>query len=136
MKHCLIGCIVVILMASPAGAYLNAPVEKLTLPELLKEFKSIQIMKAGRMDLEKGVVRWEHVDQLQGEKGEASSKHLIRLKDGIPPALKNLKGGQTAVFFSQDGFKRGVLFTEGCWYAVVARRELEMLANCLHRSLV
>ena len=32
-------------VAGRASAYLDAPAEKLTLPELVKEFKSIQMMK-------------------------------------------------------------------------------------------
>ena len=107
-----------VVMSGSASAYLNAPAEKLTLPELLKEFKSIQIVKAGRMDLDKGVILWQHVEQLQGEKDETTFKHLLKLKDGVPEALKELKPDQTAVFFSQDGWHRGLVLTEKCWYVV------------------
>ena len=31
-------------------------------------------MKAGRMDLEKGVVIWEYLEQLQGEKDQTLAK--------------------------------------------------------------
>ena len=118
MRILLAYCLLVVVASASARAYINAPVEKLTLPELLKEFKSIQIVKAGRMDLDRGVVLWEFVEQLQGDKDTTRSKHVIHLKDGVPAALKKLKADQPAVFFSQDGWKRGIILTQGCWYLV------------------
>ena len=116
MKHLPFTCLLFLALSAAARAYINAPVEKLTLPEMLKEFKSVQIIKAGSVDLDQGVVVWEFIEQLHGDKDPTRSRHIIHLRDGVPPSLKKLKPDQTAVFFSQDGWKRGIILTEGCWY--------------------
>lgn len=106
------------LLTATGLAYLNSPVEKLTLPELVKEFKSIDLMNAGRVDIDGGVVIWEPVEHLQGRSPATKVKHLVRLGGHVPEALRDLKSNRSAVFFSQDGWKRGVLLTDGCWYVV------------------
>lgn len=116
----------VLVLAPPGRAYLDAPIEKLTLPELLKEFKSIAVVKAATVDLDRGVVVWSAVEQLRGDPpggggGEGAGgkfKHLLKLRGGVPPALRGLKAGQQAVFFSSDGWDRGVVRVDGCWYVV------------------
>ena len=115
-RYSLFAILLFLSMTAQAPAYLDAPAEKLTLPELIKEFKSIEVMKASRVDLDRGVVIWERAEQIQGKANADHVRHLIHLHGETPPALSGLKVDYSSLFFSQDGFKRGLLLTEGCWY--------------------
>jgi hypothetical protein len=118
----------VLLLASPASAYIDQPATNLTLPKLIQEFKLIEFVKAEKVDLEKGYVVWTPVERLRDDapaKSEAQSatrpadgsvRHLLKISGAIPPALHNLKPGQQAVHFSRDGYNRSVILVDGCWY--------------------
>ncbi|HWE95222.1 MAG TPA: hypothetical protein VG269_14745 [Tepidisphaeraceae bacterium] len=109
-----------LLLTSIARAYLDAPAEKLTLPELIKEFKSIEIVHAARVDLDRGTILWDPVEQIQGTAVEHAPaiRHLIKLHGKVPAALGQVKPGTAAVFFSKDGWDRGLMMLDGCWYLV------------------
>jgi hypothetical protein len=112
------GLLLALLPAVPAAAYIDAPADRLTLPQLVKEFKSIELVEAESVDLERGVVVWRRVERLRGDENAAPVKHLLRLKGQVPEALGGLKPGARAVFFSRDNFGRGLVRTAGCWYLV------------------
>lgn len=114
----MLACAILFILAPAARAVLDAPVDTLTLPQLVKEFKSIETVRARKVDLEKGFVVWSRVDQLQGKTEPADIKHLLRIHGKVPPALEHLKEGQLAVFFSSDGWDRGIILVQGCWYVV------------------
>ena len=103
-------------LATFAFAYIDGPAEKLTLPQLLLEFRSVSVLQVDRLDLEKGVVLFKPVERVQGRGEPALVRHAVKYDGGVPAELKGLKPGQQAVFFSGDGYTRGITLVEGAWY--------------------
>lgn len=111
--------IVFLCIASTAGAYIDAPPEKLTIPMLIKEFKTIAVLKLERAD-ERGKAKWEIVRVIQGKPDAngpgARVRQSITLDGKVPEELKQLKPGVQAVFFSEDNWNRSLTLVEGNWY--------------------
>lgn len=101
---------------TPSPAYIDSPAEKLTLPQLILEFRSASVLEVKKVDLERGVVHYKSVEQIQGPMETQTIKHSIRLSEAVPAELKGLKPGHKAIFFSGDGYKRSLTLAEGAWY--------------------
>src|SRR5262249_29631997 len=43
-------------------------------------------------------------------------KHSVKYDSAVPGELKNVKPGSKAIFFSGDGYKRGITLIDGAWY--------------------
>jgi HEAT repeat protein len=114
----LFSALAVVVMPGPLVAYIDMPAEQLTLPRLMLEFRSIGIYEIDRVDVEKGGVRFKLVERIQG-RVEPQAKHAIKLGEGVPGELKNLKAGQRGVLLTGDGYGRGVTFVNGVWYCSV-----------------
>jgi hypothetical protein len=101
---------------SPAPAYIDSPPETLTLPKVVLEFRSIQVLQVEKLDLARGAVLFKSIERIQGREDAAVLKHSVKFGEGVPAELKGLKPGQLAVHFSGDGYKRTITLVEGAWY--------------------
>lgn len=97
-------------------AFIDSPAEMLTLPRVVLEFRSIGIYQIERLELGRGGIQYKHVEQIQGKPPAAMLKHAVKLGESVPAELAKLKTGQRAVFFSGDGYGRGITFVAGAWY--------------------
>jgi hypothetical protein len=106
------------LCPSPGRAYIDdLPPEKLTLPQLILEFRSIQVLQIDQLDLARGAVLFKSAERIQGREDAAVLKHSVKFgAKGVPAELKGLKPGQPAILFSGDGYKRTITLVEGAWY--------------------
>lgn len=116
-------CLLALLAARTAPAYIDRPPEKLTLPRLLLEFKSAGVFRVERVDLERGAVRYVHVELIQGRAEPRTANHVIAYGRGVPEPLRAIRPGQTAVLFRDDPYRRGITLVGGTWYTCVRSRE-------------
>ena len=117
------GCLAAVAIlgtAVSAWGYIDSPAENLTLPQLLKEFKSAAVIRATRVDAQRGKILWEVGEQLQGQRHDQTIRHQITLNGDVPEELKGIKTGTTAIFFWGDRWKRGLTLVDGHWYVVDA----------------
>jgi hypothetical protein len=114
----LVGLTIIMLLAPASSAlgYIDAPAEKLTLPQLMKEFKSVGMLRARRVDAERGKVIWEVTEQIQGLRNEEDMRHQVTLNGRVPEEFGDIKPGTTAVCFWGDRWKRCLTLVAGHWY--------------------
>ena len=116
-----------LLTAWPSSAYIKAPPK--TLGSVCLESDHISVLKVKKVDAEKGVIHFQHVEQLKGKHDGTDVKHLIKpdLDDGTgrtngKPAkiiLDWAAEGKTAVmFYFTGGNSRGHVYIDGYWYWV------------------
>jgi hypothetical protein len=116
-----------LLTAWPSSAYIKAPPK--TLGSVCLESDHICVLKVEKVDTEKGVIHFKHVEQLKGKHDGAAVKHLIKpeLDDGTGRAngkpakiiLDWAAEGKTAVmFYFTGGNGRGHVYIDGYWYWV------------------
>jgi HEAT repeat protein len=113
----------VLACARPGAAYIDRPVERLTLPLLLLEFKDVGLFEVDRVDLQRGAVRYRLVEAIQGRETPQTVKHVILYSEGVPEPLRGLRPGQRAVLFSQDDYRRGIARIGEGWYVSNYRPE-------------
>lgn len=104
-----------LLVVAPANAYIDSGGNKITLPEILLEFRSIAVVEIDKADEKRGIIRYKIVEQLKGKKG-AEPKHQLNVDGKMPPQWKGLKAGQKAVCFTDCYDKRSLTLLEGVWY--------------------
>jgi hypothetical protein len=95
--------LVLLLIASPARAYIEAP---MSLGEVINQSNMITVMRVTKVDKEKKLVIYEKVEDLRGKFPTAAARHVIagQLKEGeIKTVLDLAEVGKTAVFFAKDG---------------------------------
>lgn len=98
-------------------AYIDQPVESLTVPKLVLEFRSIGILQIEKLDRERGAVVFKLVEQIQGPITFTTTRHaLSNSGGGMPEEFKNIKVGDKALFFSGDGYHRGLTLLDAGWY--------------------
>jgi HEAT repeat protein len=118
--HCLLAnavtAIVLLAYALPAPAYIDGGGKRITLPEILLEFRSVTVIQVEKADATKHAIRYKVVEQLKGKNKIADPKHQVDFEGAGPAILKQLKPGQTAVFFTDCYDKRSLTFLDGVWY--------------------
>ena len=119
----------VLLTTWPAPAYIKAPPR--TLGSVCLESDHVCVLKVEKVDAEKGVIHFKHVDQLKGKHGGGPVvKHLIKPDLGemgerskanaAKIILDAAAEGKTAVMFYFTGpNSRGHVYIDGYWYWVV-----------------
>src|SRR5262245_45579205 len=88
---------------STGGAYIDQAPEGLTVPRLILEFRSIALLQVERLDFQRGAILFQHKEQIQGPVPFTKAGHVIRLSGSVPEEFKNVKPGDSAIFFSGDG---------------------------------
>lgn len=100
--------------ALPSRAYIAVGGERLTLPEVMMEFRCIAMAEVERVDAARGMVRYGIVEELLGKwQDKASLKHSVAL-DGKPQLP--MKAGDRAVLFWGSFDPRSLVLTEHGWY--------------------
>lgn len=98
----------------PSRAYIAVGGERLTLPEVMMEFRCIAKAEVERVDAARGMVRYRIVEELLGRwSDKASLKHSVAL-DGKPQLP--MKAGDRAVLFWGSFDPRSLVLTEHGWY--------------------
>jgi HEAT repeat protein len=101
----------------PASAYIDGGGVRITLPEILLEFRSAAVLTVEALDAGRGAVRFKIAERLKGT-GEppAAVRQLLR-KDGATPGfVAGVKPGDRAVWFSGCHDKRSLTLLGGVWY--------------------
>lgn len=123
-----------LLAALPAPAYIKAPPR--TLGSVCLESDHVCVLKVEKVDGEKGVIHFKHVEQLKGKHdGRPVMKHLIKSNLGemgerakvnaAKIILDAAAEGKTAVMFYFTGpNSRGHVYIDGYWYWVVGTDNL------------
>ncbi len=106
----------------PAQAYIDMPAERLTLPRLLLEFRTSGVYRIERADLEKGAVRYELVETIQGKPSQ-EQKHILRTGGKIPAELSGIETGRRVLLMGPDPYGRGLAFINGAWYVTTYERD-------------
>lgn len=101
------------LAATVAVAYIHFP--PMTLQKMCKESHQIRLLKVEKVNKEKGVIVFEVVQTLKGEKSQITSfRHLIRPDyEGVKPILDWAEEGKTAVMFSIESKPGGTVSALG-----------------------
>lgn len=100
--------------ALPSRAYIAVGGERLTLPEVMMEFRCIATAEVERVDAARGMVRYRIVEELLGRwSDKASLKHSVAL-DGKPQLP--MKTGDQVVLFWGSFDPRSLVLTEQGWY--------------------
>jgi HEAT repeat protein len=111
------GALFVLLLCPANGsAYIDSPAEGLTLPKLVLEFRTIRVLQVEKMDLERGAIVFKSIERIQGHPDSQTVKHSVKYDGAVPGELKNVRPGSKAIFFSGDGYKRGITLIDGAWY--------------------
>lgn len=115
------------ILSPAAHAYIDGPVESLTLPKVLLEFPSVSVFQVDRVDRERGVILYKPVEWLQGPEATGIARHAV----GTGDAFKKIKPGDRAVLFGPDPYGRGLALIEGIWYISVFDRSDGWWRNAL-----
>jgi HEAT repeat protein len=108
---------ILLLIAAPrASAYIDGGGARITLPEIILEFRSVAVVEVDKVDIGKGLIRYQVVEPLKGKRGSKAIKHQLSLGKDAPAPLKQLKPGHKAVFFTDCVDKRSLTFLDGVWY--------------------
>ncbi|MBI3857644.1 MAG: HEAT repeat domain-containing protein [Planctomycetes bacterium] len=95
--------------------YIDGGGGQITLPEIILEFHTVTLVEAEKADPARGACRFRIVRPLKGKLPARDIKLQISWEGAAPAALKNLKPGQPAVFFTQCYDKRSLIFIDGLW---------------------
>ena len=90
------------------------PAEKLTLPRLLLEFRSVGVYRVDHVDAEHAAVRFKLAEALAGAPAE-TEKQILRLDGKFPPEFAAVREGDPAVLFGPDPYGRGLTFLNDHW---------------------
>jgi hypothetical protein len=121
-----------LLTAWPAAAYIKAPPQ--TLGSVCLESDHVCVLKVDKVDAEKGVIHFKHVEQLKGKHDGGTVKHLITpdLGEGIDRTKGNAakiildwaaEGKMAVMFYFTGGNSRGHVYIDGYWYWIVGVRD-------------
>ncbi|MDB5345329.1 MAG: hypothetical protein JWP89_3706 [Schlesneria sp.] len=106
--------------ASPLRAYIHFP--PMTMPKMCKHSTHIRALRVSKHDSQKGVIVYEVVETLKGQKIRTMSfKHLIRKEvDGVQPILDWVGDKKSAVLFSIESTEIacGYVFIDDYCYSV------------------
>jgi hypothetical protein len=101
-----------------AAAYIKAPPQ--TLGSICLEPDHICVLKVEKVNAERGIILFKHMEQLKGKYDGAVVKHVIRPEaKGAKVILDGATEGKTAVmFYFTGGNDRGHVYIDGYWYWV------------------
>lgn len=105
-----------LLSPAPLPAYIDSGGTKITLPEIILEFRRVAVVEVERIDLRKGIIRCKVVEQIKGPKITAPIKQQVKLDGKGPPRWQAVKPGTKAVFLTDCYDKRSLTLLEGVWY--------------------
>ncbi|HEX8913093.1 MAG TPA: HEAT repeat domain-containing protein, partial [Humisphaera sp.] len=117
MIRALLALAVVALAPCAAHAYIAVSAERLTLPEVILEFKAVAAVTVDRSDPNRGAVRYRVTEELAGKwPAAASLKHVLTLDGKPPPDLGTPRQGEAAVLFWGSFDNRSLVLTARGWY--------------------
>ncbi len=94
--------------------YIDGGGTQITLPEVILEFHTATLLEVEKADPARGAVRFKVLRPLKGKLAR-EVKLQLSWEGAMPPAIKNLKPGQTAVHFTQCFDNRSLTFIDGLW---------------------
>jgi HEAT repeat protein len=100
-------CVVVatlLLLASPAPAYIDGGGWQVTLPEIVSEFRTVTLVEVEKVNLSRGGFRFKMGKPLKGKPEIKDLKLQILWEAGAP--FKEMEPGRVAVHFTQSCEKR------------------------------
>jgi HEAT repeat protein len=103
---CLLGLVV---------PYIDGGGAQITLPEIILEFHTVTVVEAEKTDPSRGAVRFKTVKPIKGKLAAKEIKLQIAWEGSPPAQIKDLKPGQTAVFFTECFDHRSLTFIDGLW---------------------
>jgi hypothetical protein len=120
-KSRLVGVVLVMAVLVPvAVAYIHFP--PMTLQKMCKTSTHVRVLSVKKYDKEKGVILFDDVETLKGEKSQIKSfKHVIRTDaEGVKPILDWVGNGKRAVMFWIEGgeIACGYVFIDDYCYSV------------------
>jgi HEAT repeat protein len=95
--------------------YIDGGGAQITLPEIVLEFHTATLVEVEKADPSRGAVRFKVVKPLKGTLKAQEIKLQMSWEGAVPAQLKDLKPGQTAVFFTECYDKRSLTFLDGLW---------------------
>jgi len=102
---------IVLLLASPAPAYLDGGGWQVTLPEIVSEFRTVTLVEVEKVNLSKGGFKFRIGKPLKGKADAKDLKLQMTWEVGGAP-FKELEPGRLAVHFTQSCDKQ---FQSGAW---------------------
>jgi hypothetical protein len=116
MTRRLLAMLVLLGVASPSGAYIEAP---MTLADVIHQSAQITILRVVRVDKPKSLIVYEKVEDIKGKFPTATARHVItgQLREGeIKTVLDWAEPGKVAIFFAKDGACETCIDTY--WYQI------------------
>jgi hypothetical protein len=115
-----VAALVMAIAASAAPGYIHFP--PMTLPKMCKTSTFVRVLCVKKFDQEKGILVFEVVETLKGEKSAITSfRHNLRADaDGVKPILDWVGDGKQAVMFTIEGggLACGYVFIDDYCYSV------------------
>jgi len=106
-----IAAVLLLLIASPAPAYLDGGGWQVTLPEILSEFRTVQLVEVEKVNLSKGGFKFRMGKPLKGKADARDLKLQMTWEVGGAP-FKEMEPGRVAVHFTQSCEKQ---FQSAAW---------------------
>lgn len=100
-----------------AWAYIDAGGDRITLAEVLLEFRDVAAVKIEKADLDRGAVLYRVQKRFQGKLTDPT-KHALLAMGKVPEPLQKLAPGQAAVLLNGCYDRRGIALTSCGWYHV------------------
>src|SRR5262249_18114866 len=124
----LAGVVLVLALAAPAAfGYIHFP--PMTLPKMCKTSTFVRVLTVKKFDKDKGIVVFEVVETLKGEKSAIKSfRHTLRADaEGVKPILDWVGDDKQAVMFTIEGggIACGYVFIDDYCYSVDYNRSGE-----------
>lgn len=108
------------IVASPAAAYIHFP--PTTMPNMCKQSTAVRVLQVKKHDKEKGVIVYELVETLKGDKPkEDTFKHVIpKDASGTKAIFDWVADGKRAVVFTIEGgaIRCGYVFIDNFCYSI------------------
>src|SRR5262249_34153620 len=142
----LVGAVLVMALVVPGAlAYIHFP--PMTLHKMCKTSTHIRVLSVKKYDKEKGVILFDAVETMKGEKSQTKSfKHALRTDaEGVKPILDWVGDGKRAVMFwiEGGGIACAYVFLDEYCYSVDYNRQGEywlmiradpQMSACYHGS--
>jgi len=103
----------ILLLLAATLAYIDGGGSQITLPEIILEFHSATLVEVEKADVALGAFRFKIVKPLKGKLATRDLKLQVAWEG--PNPYKDVKPGQTAVFFTQCFDNRSLTCIDGVW---------------------
>jgi HEAT repeat protein len=114
-----------LLLVERGTGYIAVTAARLTLPEVLLEFPTAQLLKLEKHDAKRGAYLFAVSETFQGNASTKTIRLALLQNGSLPKGLESLKDGDSALAFFGSPDNRSLIFAGGVWFITKPDREWE-----------